>query len=142
MDVLLTIVSRQRFMEEKPEETKLVTQGTLRCKDGCIEISYAESELTGLAGTITTFCIEHDGVSLKRSGNVQSIMHFKVGHEDRSLYDMGFGALMITIRTEWIKSNVSENGGSLHVGYGIVIEDEAAGFIEYTIEVKPIPFTK
>jgi len=50
---------------------------------------------------------------------------------------MGFGALMISIRTERIESNVSESGGTLRVGYGIVIEDEAAGFIEYAIEIKP-----
>lgn len=137
MDVLLTIVSKQRFMEEKPEETKLVTQGTMRMHDGCIEISYAESELTGLIGTVTTFCIERDRVALRRTGNVQSVMNFMVGHEDRSLYDIGFGALMITVRTERIESTVKENGGTLRVAYGIVIEDEAAGFIEYTIDVKP-----
>ncbi len=137
MDVLLTIVSTQQLIGEKAEQTKLVTQGTMRFEEGVFEISYAESELTGLIGTTTTFCIEKDRVCLKRTGALQSTMTFIVGHEDRSLYDMGFGALMITIRTERIESNVSENGGTLRVGYGIVIEDEAAGFIEYVIEIKP-----
>ena len=137
MQVLLTIASTQRLMEEKPEETKLVTQGTMTVHDGRIDISYAETELTGLVGTTTTFSIEKDRVTLRRTGTVQSTMTFIVGHEDRSLYDMGFGALMITIRTERISSTVGENGGTLRVGYSIVIEDEAAGFINYTIDVKP-----
>ncbi len=134
--VLLTIVSIQQFMEEKAEETKLVTQGTMRIEDDCIRISYAETELTGLVGTTTEFCIRPDRVTLRRTGALQSTMTFLVGHEDRSLYDMGFGALMISIRTERISSTVGENGGILRVGYGVVIEDETAGFIDYKIEVK------
>ncbi len=138
MDVLLTIISKQQLIGEQAEETKLVTQGTMHTQDGVVEISYAETELTGLVGTTTSFCIEKDHVCLKRTGTVQSTMNFIVGHEDRSLYDIGFGALMISIRTELIEINVNENGGTLRVGYNIVIEDEAAGCIEYTIEIKPI----
>lgn len=134
--VLLTIVSTQRFMAEEAEETKLVTDGIMQFADDRIEISYAETELTGLVGTKTTFCIEKDRISLERSGAVESVMTFMVGHEDCSLYDMGFGALMITIRTERIACDIGQNGGTLQVAYGIVIEDEAAGFIEYSISVK------
>ncbi|MBE6984629.1 MAG: DUF1934 domain-containing protein [Ruminococcaceae bacterium] len=134
--VLLTIVSSQRFMSEEAEETKLVTEGIMQLTDERIEISYAETELTGLVGTRTSFCIEKDRVSLKRSGSVESVMTFMPGHEDHSLYDMGFGALMITIRTERIACDIGHNGGTLQVAYGIVIEDETAGFIEYRIDVK------
>lgn len=134
--VLLTIVSTQRFMAEEPEETRLVTQGVMRVVDDTVEISYAESELTGLLGTTTTFRVADDRVILQRSGAVESKMSFIVGQEDRSLYDMGFGALMIAIRTERIRSDLGENGGTVYVAYGITIEDEAAGFIEYKIEVR------
>ncbi len=134
--VLLTIVSVQKLMGEKPEETRLVTDGILRVKGERLEISYAESELTGLVGTTTTFSVEDERVVLRRSGNVQSKMIFAAGQEDRSLYDMGFGALMITIRTERITSELTENGGKLTVAYGISIEDEVSGTIEYQIEVR------
>ncbi len=134
--VLLTIVSTQRFMAEEPEESRLVTQGVMRVVDDTVEISYAESELTGLVGTTTTFRVADDRVILQRSGAVESKMSFIVGQEDRSLYDMGFGALMIAIHTERIRSDLGENGGTVYVAYGITIEDEAAGFIEYKIEVR------
>ncbi len=134
--VLLSIRSIQQFMAEKPEETQFVTEGVLRKVDEAIEVSYAESELTGLVGTTTTFRIEADCVVLQRSGAVQSKMSFAVGQEDRSLYDMGFGALMITVRTERLQSDLDENGGKLRVCYEINIEDEAAGYIEYLIEVR------
>ena len=134
--VLLTIVSIQKFMSEEPEDTELVTDGTLSVVDGAVEISYKESELTGLQGTTTTFRVEKNKVTLERSGAVKSQMSFEVGQEDRSLYDMGFGALMITIKTEKLQSDLTENGGTFRVAYAITIEEESAGWIEYNIDVR------
>lgn len=134
--VLLTIVSTQKFMSEEPEDTELVTDGTLSVVDGAVEISYKESELTGLQGTTTTFRVEDKKVTLERSGAVKSKMSFEVGQEDRSLYDMGFGALMITIRTEKLQSDLTENGGTFRVAYAITIEEQSAGWIEYNIDVR------
>ena len=132
--VLLTILSVQTM--EETEETRLVTDGILRVTDDALELSYAESELTGLVGTTTTFRIEPEKVTLQRSGKVQSKMVFTVGEEDQSLYDMGFGALMITIRTDRIESDLTENGGKLTVAYDISIEEEVTGSIEYQIDVR------
>ena len=137
-NILLTIVSRQYLQDQSPEETSFVTQGTLCLHEDAIEITYPETELTGLAGTTTAFRVEKDRVLLKRSGAVESKMVFAVGREDRSLYDMGFGALMITVCTERISSTLDENGGNLFVAYAITIEDEATGRIEYSIDVRLI----
>lgn len=135
-DVLLTILSRQRFHDEKPETTKLVTEGTM-CLDGeTVELTYEETELTGLNGTTTTFRMTPQRVELERSGNVTSRMVFVTGQEDRSLYDMGFGALMITVRPEKISVKFNENGGSARVSYGIAIEGQTAGRIDYRIDAQ------
>ena len=135
-EVLLTIDGSQRFQDEAPETTSLVTDGTLRVEDGAVILSYAESELTGLSGTQTTFRIEKDRVTLTRTGAVQSVMVFSVGQEDRSLYDIGVGALMICVRTERISSTMDENGGVLEVFYAISIEDDTAGEIHYRITAR------
>lgn len=134
--MLLTIDGTQHFYGEEPETTKLVTDGTLRTDNGVLFLSYAESELTGMRGTLTTFRIEKDRVTLTRTGTVESVMTFAVGKEDRSLYDIGFGALMITVRTDRIDCEMDENGGFLEVSYAISIEDSAAGTIEYRIEAR------
>lgn len=136
-DVIITIASLQRIGGEQPERTKLVTQGTLQIKDDAVELTYAESELTGLEGTTTTFRIEKEQTVLTRSGALESRMVFAVGREEQSLYDMGFGVLMIAVRAEKIESTIGENGGSLSVNYSIAIEDETAGFISYRIDVRP-----
>ena len=137
-NVLLTICSVQQFQQEAPEVTRLETEGQLSIEEGAVCLSYPETELTGLAGTKTSFRVEDGKVTLEREGAVESRMVFAVGQEDRSLYDMGFGALMIAIRTEKIESNLTENGGTLTVSYGIVIEEEAAGTIRYEIKVRPL----
>ncbi len=134
--VLLTIRSVQQFQQEEPEVTKLVTEGWLSAEGESIQLSYWETELTGLQGTKTSFHIEKDKVILLRSGVVESKMTFVVGQEDRSLYDMGYGALMITVRTEKIESDLGEKGGKLTVSYGIVIEEETAGSIRYEIQAQ------
>lgn len=137
--VLLTISGIQSFQEEAPETTKLVTEGEMKLEGDTVLLSYEESELTGLAGTQTAFSVRPDKVILTRTGAVNSKMIFVVGQEDHSLYDMGFGALMIAVRTEKICSELDENGGFLQVLYSIVIEDDTAGTIEYRIEVRPKP---
>lgn len=136
-EVVLTLVSTQRFKDCAPETSKLVTQGTLRVLDGAVELSYAETELTGLNGTTTSFRIEPERIILSRSGALTSRMVFVPGEEDCSLYDMGFGALMIAVRTEEMESNLGENGGKLRVRYGIAVENETAGEIEYRMTVRP-----
>ena len=64
-------------------------------------------------------------------------MVFSEGVEDRSLYDMGFGALMITVCADTIRSDMDESGGTLDVFYSIVIEQAAAGTVEDHIKAWP-----
>ena len=136
VDVLLTIRSRQQFRDEKPETTKLLTEGTMRRDGETVELAYEESELTGLSGTTTTFRMAPQRVELERRGKVSSRLVFEPGVEDRSLYDMGFGALMIAVRAEKVRLDFNDNGGSASVSYTIDIEGQAAGRIDYRIDVR------
>ena len=56
-----------------------------------------QRELTGMAGVTTTFIIEPDKITLKRSGKLNSQMVFQEGISHDSLYQMDFGALMLTV---------------------------------------------
>ena len=137
MKVLLSISVTQRFGEDAPETTELVTEGELARQGDALVLSYAESELTGMEGTVTTFYIAPPVITLQRTGSVESKMVFSEGVEDRSLYDMGFGALMITVCADTIRSDMDESGGTLDVFYSIVIEQAAAGTVEYHIKAWP-----
>mgnify|MGYP001107276665 CR=1 FL=1 len=112
MKVVLTITGSQRFGTDEPEKTSLVTEGTLEREGDILLLSYEESELTGMEGTTTVFRVEPARITLQRSGTLESQMVFELGHEDRSLYDMGFGALMITVLTDRLENTLTDAGGT------------------------------
>ena len=50
--VVLSIEGRQTYQDQEPEIIQLVTDGTMEFHHGGWDISYEESELTGLAGVM------------------------------------------------------------------------------------------
>jgi len=137
-DVILSIRGRQSYMDQEPEVIELVTQGTLEQQDGAWEVSYEESDLTGMQGVITTFHVEPGKILLTRQGALNSQMVFRLGYSHESLYQMEFGALMITVCATRVEYDLSENGGTIDLTYSIDIENNAAGTIDYHLELRPI----
>ena len=89
-DVVLSIRGRQHYGDQEPETIELVTEGTMELRDGGWDITYEESELTGLAGVITTFRVEPGKVTLNREGALNSRMLFQEGVAHDSLYQMEY----------------------------------------------------
>lgn len=135
--VMLSIRGRQTYMDQEPDVIELVTEGTMeRIGDGW-ELIYEESDLTGLAGVTTNFRIQPEKITLTRSGRLSSQMVFQEGVFHDSLYQMEFGALMITVCASKIHFELSEKGGFVDLIYGIEIEQNAAGVIDYHLEIVP-----
>lgn len=135
-DVVLSICGTQYYPRQTPERIELVTDGTLENRDGCWEICYEESELTGLAGVRTTFRLEQNQVTLERSGKMRSQMVFQLGVPHESLYQMEFGALMLTVCAQLIEARITERGGTVDLQYAISIENTDAGLVEYHLDVR------
>ena len=134
--VMLSICGRQNYIDQEPEVIELVTEGTLENTGNGWEIRYEESEMTGLAGASTSFLVEPEKIVLTRSGNLTSQMIFRVGVPHESLYNMGFGVLMITVNATNIRYELTSEGGWVDLSYGISIEQTAAGAIDYRLEIK------
>ena len=134
--VILSIRGRQTYMDQEPDVIELVTEGTMEQIEDAWELLYEESELTGLAGVTTNFRIEPEKVTLTRTGKLSSQMVFQEGVFHDSLYQMEFGALMITVCASRIHYELSEKGGYVDLVYGIEIEQVAAGTIDYRLEIK------
>ncbi|MBR6825594.1 MAG: DUF1934 domain-containing protein [Oscillospiraceae bacterium] len=137
--VLVRILSQQQYEGEQPDISEFMSVGTLEVMDNSIAISYEESELTGLEGTTTTFLLEKDRITLRREGKLRSEMVFAINREHRSLYDMGMGALLITVRTTALVQAVGSEGGFVDVAYDLLVEDSQAGQIRYHLDVSPLP---
>ena len=135
-EVVLSIRGRQSYAGQEPEVIELVTDGTMEfTKDGW-DISYEESELTGLAGVTTTFRVEPGKVILTRTGALNSQMVFQEGVAHDSLYNMGFGALMLTVKATSVFYDFVPDGGVIDLVYNINIENTEAGVIDYHLDIR------
>lgn len=134
--VVLSIRGRQTYADQEPEVIELVTEGTMEFRDGGWDISYEESELTGLQGVTTTFRVEPGKVILDRTGRLTSRMVFQQGVAHDSLYQMEFGALMITVQATFVYFDLVPDGGVIDLTYNIDIENSAAGVIDYHLDIR------
>lgn len=136
--VLLSILGKQSYAGQEPETIELTTVGQMELRDGGWDICYEESELTGLAGVTTTFRVEPGKVVLTREGRLKSRMEFQQGVAHESLYQMEFGALMMTICPIQVIFDITPEGGFIDLVYTIEIEHSEAGQIDYHLDIRTI----
>lgn len=134
--VMLSICGKQNYQDQEPETVELVTEGILEDAEAGWKLTYEESELTGLKGVITTFQVEPGKITLTRKGSLSSQMVFQQGVFHESLYQMEFGALMIIVCASKVEYDIGEEGGTIDLTYAIEIEQSAAGFIEYHLDIQ------
>lgn len=134
--VVLSICGKQFYEEQEPEVIELVTEGTLERIGNGWEIRYEESRLTGMEGVTTSFRVEPEQIILTRSGRLHSQMVFRLGVLHESLYQMEFGALMITVCATKMEYDIDEQGGTVDLTYGIDIEQSAGGVVEYHLDIR------
>jgi uncharacterized beta-barrel protein YwiB (DUF1934 family) len=134
--VVLTVRGKQSYRDQEPEVIELVTEGTMEFRDGGWDICYEESELTGLAGVTTTFRVEPGKVTLTRSGKLNSQMVFQKGVTHDSLYQMEFGALMLSVQATYVFFDIVPDGGFIDLTYTIDIEHSEAGVIDYHLDIR------
>ena len=136
--VLLSITGKQSYRDQEPEVMELVTEGTMEFSKGGWDISYQESDLTGLQGVTTTFRVEPDKVTLTRTGPLRSTMEFRIGQTHDSLYELDFGALMLTVTTRHLFFDIVPEGGCIDITYDIEIEKSEGGQVDYHLDIRAI----
>ena len=135
-NAVLSIRGRQTYADQEPEVIELVTEGTMEFRNGGWDISYEESELTGLAGVTTTFRVEPGMVTLTRKGALNSTMIFQQNVVHESLYQMPFGALMLAVKATRVVFDIVSDGGFIDLSYNINIENSEAGVIDYHLDIR------
>lgn len=134
--VVLSIRGRQSYAGQEPETIELVTDGTMEFRSGGWDIVYEESALTGLEGVTTIFRVEPGKVTLTRKGKLNSQMVFQEGVSHDSLYQMPFGALMLTVKATHVWFDIVPDGGVIDLVYHINIENTEAGVIDYHLDIR------
>ena len=132
--VIISIRGVQTLNDDPPEVIELVTEGRLMdCGDAGYTLSYQES---GLEGTLTTFQVEPDCITLMRMGEFNSQMVFQPGRRHFSMYDTPYGALSIGVNTKKMRADLDENGGEIEIDYAIEIDHAVAGENTFRIDVR------
>ncbi len=137
-NVMLSILGKQSYQNQEPETIELVTEGTMEFINGGWEITYEESDLTGLQGVTTAFRVEPDKVTLRRTGPLRSTMEFRVGESHDSLYQLEFGTLMLTVTTRHLFFDILPEGGCIDLIYDIDIEQSESGTVDYHMDIRAI----
>lgn len=133
--VMLSLRGQQDYVDQEPEIISLITEGILEKQADGWSVSYQETGLTGLEGVTTTFYVQKDCVTLTRTGKLNSQMVFRLGKPHESLYQMDFGALLITVCATSVSWDISEIGGIIDLIYNIAIEQTEMGVVTYHLDI-------
>lgn len=120
---------------------ELESEGVMRLKDGRLEISYEETELTGMAGSTTAVSFDESVpglVSMIREGNVNTVLIFEEGKRNICAYETEYMPFEICIHTYNIDNQITRGGGTLSLDYVIEIHGSAAERTKFTLEVRVI----
>ena len=134
--VLMTIRADQDYDSLDADHMELMTEGLMELRPEGMLLSYPESTVTGLEGTITSLEVKGPRVILRRAGTVCSQMVFEEGRQHTSLYETPFGELSIDIQTSYLRHTLTERGGSLEMRYSISIEHTTTGKNLFRLAVK------
>ena len=135
-EVVISIKGMQQYEGALPDAVELVTAGRL-ARDGTgYTLSYQESELTGLDGTLTTIQVDGEQVTLMRVGEFNSQLVFQEGRRHLSVYNTPYGAMSVCVNTRHLLAELSDRGGDIEVDYFIEIDHALAGRNVFRISVK------
>jgi uncharacterized beta-barrel protein YwiB (DUF1934 family) len=127
----------QSFEGTDDETIELITEGKLLSSgDDEFMLSYQESQLTGMEGTLTTFQIEPGCITLLRVGEINSQMVFQPGRRHISMYETPYGAVSVGVNTKKMISTIGEGGGEIEINYAIEIDHAVAGENLFHIDVR------
>jgi len=121
------------------ESYELMTDGEYARVDGISTFSYLESELTGMAGLLTTFNVEPDRVVLRRGDGLSGDMIFSEKQKHHFLYETPFGSILMGIDTHSIKKNMRDDGGSLEIRYDIEVDNVSVSKNLFQIRIRTNP---
>ena len=122
-----------------PEPVEMLMEGKLLTNDHRVELVYAESELTGMQGSITAIGFDRanpDLVSMIRTGPVRTAFTFEEGKRHICLYNTPFSEFEICVRTIKVKNRLLEKN-KLELDYLIEVHGAQAEHCYMQITVRP-----
>ncbi len=138
-DVIIDIKTQQTANGDT-DTIEFTTDGRFGIKDGNYFISYDESELLEVEGEIktTVFIKSDNSVVLQRNGAYNSRMVIEKGVRNNCFYMTPMGELSLGIFGEKVKTNLTENGGSISMNYTIDANSQLLSRNKVNISIKEV----
>lgn len=135
-EVVISIKGMQKYEGMLPDAVELVTAGRLVRDGESYTLSYQESELTGLDGTLTTIQVDGGQVTMLRVGEFNSQMVFQEGRRHLSMYNTPYGTMAIGVHTLHLLADLNDQGGDIEVDYAVEVDHALTGRNIFRINVK------
>ena len=120
---------------QETDQLEFTTDGVYSHDDSVSTLSYDESEVTGLPGTVTTVSVYDDRIVVDRTGGINSRMIFKEGCRESFLYSTPFGDATMGVDTRKIRHTFGDRGGQVEVDYIVNLEHVVAMRNKFFIDV-------
>ena len=123
--------------ENEPEVIEINTLGTMKEDGGRVEISYEETQATGMDGSSTavSYLSDEPGVvSMIREGAVSTALVFEAGKRHHCLYHTPFMPFEICVYTKKVENRLMEEG-YLELDYMIEIRGARAERTQFRMEL-------
>ena len=142
--IRLPAVNDDGLLPEETEDpapfvTEIESEGELEYGGGIINLTYSESEATGIENCLTTLSFTGDDpgcVTLYRTGEIKTVLIFRTGQRYISVYETEFGSFEVGIYTERCENGITEDGGELSVSYSVEIRGSEAEHTELYMKVE------
>lgn len=117
---------------------KMFTDGYFKSDEKRVEISYSETELTGMEGATTSLSFDTQNPSvltMLRGGTVTTAMVFEPGTRHTTIYETPYMPFEICISTISVANTLLEDG-KIKFDYIVEIKGAQAERTSFSIEVK------
>lgn len=135
-DVMIMIKGVQR-VDDEVNETEVITEGTFQLTPDGYEIKYNESDATGYDGSTSVLRINGTKFELERTGAVTSELVIELGRKNFCHYGTPYGEMIVGVQAKFVKSRLTDMGGSAEVGYVLDVNAVLMGEYELWIDVRP-----
>ncbi len=130
----IKLVSK-RFSGEESDKIEFTTAGGFYERDGKFYITYQEHADMGMGNCRILLKVEPRLITMRRSGDFQTVMVYKLGEITEFIYRVPFGELNLKIKTLEITNSLTSDGGKLSFCYELFAAGEQTRN-EITLTVK------
>ncbi len=123
-DISEELLIPEEMCESQGDEIEINTSGTLSLKDCRTELSYDETELTGMEGSTTALSFSEDMpelVTMVRNGTVSTALVFEPGKRHHCIYKTPYMPFDVCVHTLKVEN---------------LLKEQNRIFIDYIIEIR------